>query len=342
MVALIVASMCVATLLTVGRTVAAEAQVQSRLEQAGSRRIEIDDVARKGFLSPAVVEVLAGYDAVEHVVGVTGPTAVVNSGIGRGGSDVPAWTIQGDLKAVAELVAGRWPGPGEAIVSEAVVDALGMDHPVGGLLVVDSGRRVSVVGAFRSRPGFDDFASGVLIRASPAAASDSLEIVASDAPSVRSVQSAALALLARGNPQDVNVESPVTLAGLQQDVLGDLRFSNRWLVLLVLGTGAVLTAIVVLGGVLMSRADLGRRRALGASRQTLTLLVVVRTTGIACVAVVVGTGIGIASSVIEDQQPDLRFTLAVSVLALLTAVAASVVPAVIAAWQDPLRVLRTP
>lgn len=341
-VALIVASMCVTTLLTVGRTVAAEAQIQQRLEQAGSRRIVIDDVAHQGFISAAVVNVLGSYSSVDHAIGVSGPVEAVNHGVGRGGRSVPAWTIAGDQSAMAELTSGRWPEPGEALVSVHAIASLGMDHPSGALLTPDNGRAVSVVGAFRTRPGFHEFAAGALIRAEPGASSDSVELIASNAQAVESTQNAALALLARPNTQDVSVDSPVTLADVQQQVIGDLRFSNRWLVLLVLGAGSLLTMIVVLGGVLMGRTDLGRRRALGASRATLTTLVVVRSAVISGVAVTVGTAMGTAVAVIEHQRPDAPFTLAVACLALLSAVLSSLVPAFLAAYQDPLQVLRTP
>lgn len=93
---------------------------------------------------------------------------------------------------------------------------------------------------------------------------------------------------------------------------------------------------------LVRRDDLGRRRALGMSRNALIAFIVVRT----AVAAVGGAALGmIAGSVILGAlatAPPPDFVAAVGLLAVIAALAASVPPALAAAYTDPVRVLRTP
>jgi putative ABC transport system permease protein len=45
---------------------------------------------------------------------------------------------------------------------------------------------------------------------------------------------------------------------------------------------------------------------------------------------------------LTDQPPDLRFAVAVGVLAIIATIAAAVPPAIVAAHRDPVKVLRVP
>ena len=100
-------------------------------------------------------------------------------------------------------------------------------------------------------------------------------------------------------------------------------------------------AIVVLADVLIRRRDLGRRRTLGIGRADLVLLVAVRTAAPAVLGAVVGAGTGYAVVVGQGGALGLDFVAGVAVLAALTAVVASLLPAAFAAFRDPVRVMRT-
>ncbi len=101
-----------------------------------------------------------------------------------------------------------------------------------------------------------------------------------------------------GNAQELRVESPVSVAQLQGEIMADVTVFGRTLLIGVLLAGAVLVAIVTLTDVLVRRADLGRRRALGATRDTIMTLVVLRTAIAALLGVVLGVTAG---SVITSQ-----------------------------------------
>ncbi|MDQ3357682.1 MAG: hypothetical protein M3520_02220, partial [Actinomycetota bacterium] len=83
------------------------------------------------LIGQAVVDQTRGLSTTERAVGVVVPVDVTNGVVGPGGTRVPAWSIAGDLADVADLTVGRWPGPGEALVSDQGQATLGMDHPVG-------------------------------------------------------------------------------------------------------------------------------------------------------------------------------------------------------------------
>ena len=340
MVAFLAAAMCVTTLLTVGRAAAAEQQVAARLDAAGSRTLTVTDVNEAGFLDGDVVAAVAAVGVVDRAVGTALPVDVTSASVGAGGSRVPAWQVIGDIRDVAEVTWGRWPRPGEALVSATAMEVLALDAPVGAVRT-RAGVTVPVVGAFTARDPFDDVAAGVLIAAPAGVVALVLHVVATDAATVPSTQGAVLAILARP-PTDLQVVSPVALAELQGEVMGDLARYGRGLLLAVLAAGALLTAVVVLADVLVHRADLGRRRALGAPRWVIVALVTGRVTLAATVGVVVGSVVTAVLLARTGQAPVPAFALGTAILAVLAAAVAALPPALAASHRDPVHVLRTP
>ncbi len=245
-------------LAAVGRTAAAEEQVAQRLDAAGSRVLVVADTRGGDLIGQAVVDQTRGLSTTERAVGVVVPVDLTNGVVGPGGTRVPAWSIVGDLADVADLTAGRWPGPGEALVSPQAQATLGMDHPVGSVALASTTEVMD---------------HNVVITDPTAAQSTVLTLI--DPPSVDAV----------------TVQSPVGPAELQAEVAGDLTTFGRTLLLGVLGAGALLVAIVVLADVLVRRTDLGRRRALGATRATILSLVIARTLLPALLGAAIGTAV---------------------------------------------------
>ncbi|MFB9621217.1 ABC transporter permease [Brooklawnia cerclae] len=340
MVALLAAAMCATTLLTVGRAAAAEQQVQARLDAAGSRTLAITDSASAGFLTRDVIAQIGTLDVAERAVGLTSAIDVTTATVGRGGERVASWQVVGDIPDVAILVRGRWPLPGEAIVSATAMSALALDAPVGAITST-TGVTYPVVGQFTARDPFTNIAGGVLINASTGTAARTLHVIATTPSAVPSLQSAVLTTLDQPL-QNIQLDSPADLAQLQSDVMGDLTAYGRGLMLMVLGAGALLTAIVVLADVLLHRTDLGRRRALGAPRWVIVSLV----TGRAAIAGAMGAILGTTATAIAlasaGHAPVPTFAAGTGVLAVLAAAVAALPPAVAASHNDPVRVLRTP
>jgi putative ABC transport system permease protein len=340
--ATLVATMCVATLLTVGRTAAAELQVQQRIESAGSRLISVVDVKGLGYMSPSVVEQVSGLSQVERAIGSSAAFDVVNAGVGVGGKRVPAWRVTGSLASAVTLVAGRWPRAGESLISESVFTSIGMAHPVGAIASLDGATSSAVVGSFMPRSPFDEFSQGVVIASPSELSTHRLDVIANSAAIAKDVEGVTIAVLDRSDPTDLKIDSPSSLAELQEQVLGDIAATNRTLVLLVLAVGGALVAVVVLSDVLLRRKDLGRRRALGAARWVIITLVVFRSSYAAAIGAIVGMVAGTMLVVLGGLTPDWSFSIGTGVLALLCGALAAIPPAVFAAVQDPVRVLRTP
>jgi putative ABC transport system permease protein len=97
------------------------------------------------------------------------------------------------------------------------------------------------------------------------------------------------------------------------------------------------------GLVTLRRKDFGRRRALGAPRSLIILLVLTQTAGLALTGVIIGSGV--ATVVLfagGDPLPGIAFTGAIAVLAMAVSLGAALVPAIIASRRDPITELRVP
>lgn len=344
LVTFLVATMCAATLATVGRTAAAEAQLLERLDSAGSRVLVVQDARTSELITPTIVDQAAGLSTSERAVGTLAPVDVVNGVIGQGGTRLPAWGVHGDLADVATLTAGRWPGPGEAVISQSAMRQLGLSEPVGWAALASTTlvNDWSIVGAYTAREPFTDYGTGLLYPAPPGRTLDALHVVLTDAKTAQATQSQVLRLIDPPQLDALTITSPVSLAQLQESVTGDLATFGRTLLLGVLGGGALLVAIVTLADVLVRRADLGRRRALGATRGTIVTLVVLRTLAPALLGAALGITAGLITAYRLGAIPPWQFSAGTLILALLAAIAAAVPPALYAATRDPVTILRTP
>lgn len=340
MVAVICASMCATTLLTVGRTAAAETEVLSRLEGAGSRELILGDRFDSRLFSAAVVDSIAGLSTVERAVGVTIALDARSGHLTDGGPQVPAWGVVGDIDAVASIVNGRAPNVSEALVSTDAMNRLGLDAAVG--YVVRGDHEYAIVGTFAAKEPFSTFNSGVIYRAEPHESVRNLHVIAVSASQVTETQQLVLNVVAAPRSEDITVQSPASLAELQGEIAGDLGHFGRQLLFLVLGAGALLTAVVVLADVLVRRADLGRRRALGSTRRALITIVLLRVLIASLAGVAVGALLALWALGQWDVRVPLDFVVGTALLTLVASAAAGSVPALLAANQDPVGVLRTP
>ncbi|WP_454296146.1 ABC transporter permease [Salana multivorans] len=348
------AAMCAATLLTVGRSAQAEAEVLTRLDTAGARELTVSAKAADELLPALLVEQVAGLSVVDRAVGLTTPVDAYSTAVGPGGPAVQAWQVIGELGHVAVLVSGRWPLPGEALASTGAAETLGLVDGVGSVTTATAGLVTdhSVVGTFSPREPYDAMGTGVLVAtteapstpatAPMAATATTLSVILTDADEAARTQSLVIAMISPPDLGKLTLTSPVGLAELRGQVAGDLGSFGRSLLLGVLGGGALLTAVVVLADVLVRRPDLGRRRALGATRSSILALVVLRTAIPAVAGAVVGSVAGVLLAARLGAAPPPSFVIGTAVLAVLAATLSTLLPAGYAATRDPVRVLRTP
>lgn len=336
-VTLIIAGVCAAILATTGQTVRAEQDILARIDAAGTRSVVITDVNGTAAISSAAVERIGRLEGVEWVIGL-GPATDVRSVGNQDGSPAALRVIYGGIPPQLQLT--QVPKPGEAVVGPRAQRTLGLLLPYGGVVGASD---YAVVGGFQAEPPLDFLDRSLVVRSDLPGQVRSIHILVTDPSLVTAVTTAALTLVAPEDPTSIGIETSETLAAVRAAVRGELGSFSRNLITLVLGVGLVLTALSVYGAVTSRRRDFGRRRALGASRLFILGLVTAQTLFAAILGVLIGTGvITVVLGATTGVLPDAEFTTAIGVLAILSALIAALPPALLAAYRDPIRVLRVP
>ena len=343
--ALIVGAVCAVIIATTGQTVQAEREVLARIDEAGTRAVAITDDSGAAALDPAAIDRIAGLSGVDWVVGFGFATDGRNAALGSAGSPVAVRTLYGRLPPTAIVsTSGRAALPGEGLVGPEAQATLGLAAGAGGV-AVGAGAAVPVVGTLDVGDLLGFLDRGVLV--TPAEGDPgpvrSIHLLTHRPEDVAAVADAAQLLTGAGDAQAVRIETSETLADVRAAVAGELGRFGRRLVTIVLGVGLVLVGLNVYGSITLRRRDFGRRRALGASRSVIAALVLGQTLLVAILGAAGGAAVGAGVVVrVAGAAPAASFVVAVAALAVLSAAAAALIPAGIAAHRDPITVLRVP
>lgn len=340
--AVIVAAACGVIVSTTGQTVAIERDVLGRIDDAGTRTIVIEDTEGRAGLAPdtvARVEALAG---MEWAVGFGPASDVRPAGLG-GAPAVPIRSYVGDLPAAVSTSA--WdPQPGVALAGVEAIRALGFETAAGPVQTVGAREtQMGVMGWLRAEAPLEFLNRALLTVPDEDEQVVRIVALASSAERVPGLAAAITAVLDPADPSSVAIRTSDALVQVRAAVQGELGTWGRNVVMLALGAGLVLTALNVFGTVITRRRDFGRRRALGASRLDIIALVTAQTVVTAIGGAVAGIIIGtVVVHQILGTAPQLEFGVAVAILAVIAAGVAAMPPAVIAAYRDPVRILRVP
>ncbi|MGB8361202.1 MAG: FtsX-like permease family protein [Acidimicrobiia bacterium] len=336
-VGLIVAGVCAVILSTTGQTVKAEHDVLARIDDAGTRSIVITDTDGTGHVGSAAVDRIATLQGVEWVLGLG--AAVDVRTVGNPGGDPAAMRIlYGSIPPLLDTSAR--PEPGQAIVGDRAQQTLGMLTPYGGV-VADTD--YPVVGGFTAQDPLGFLNTGLLLEPSGQGQVRSIHILVDSPELVAPVTIASLSLLAAEDRTAISVETSQQLADIRAAVQGELGTYGRQIITATLIAGLVLTGLAVYGSVSSRRKDFGRRRALGATRPYIVGLVSLQTAIAAAAGSVLGvvaTGVVLTSQL--ETPPDVQFAVAIGFLAIISGLVAAVPPAIVAAYRDPIKVLRIP
>src|SRR5690606_2429416 len=344
----VVAGMCAAVLLTTGRAVAAEQAVLAQVDAAGTRSIVVRASEEAG-LTVALLDRLRGVEGIEAAAGF-GPIVDARNAAIAGAPPVavrPAYGVIADRP----MYAPQHPAGRTALASDAAIAAFGLRDGSGGI-TTDHGEDVVVVGGM-TVPEHLRFLEPLVVipSSSPAAPAGDhpeeplamLVVLARSPQEVAVVEAVVRSLLTDAEQGTVTVETSAELAEVRAAVNGELRTYGRGTVLAILAVSTVLVAANLLALVIMRRRDFGRRRALGATRGLIVALIMGQVAVLAVAGAVVGTSaavVGLAAA--GHPLPDVGFATAVGAAGVLVAVAAAVVPAVVASRRDPLHELRVP
>ena len=339
--ALVIAAACAVIGITAGQVAVAQERVIGRIDEAGTRLIEVtDERGRAGLRAGSVVRVQA-LEGVRWVIGLGAATDAANAALGKAGRPVPTRVIYGDLPFAVS--AGRAARPGEALVGPDALTALNSRIPALGVMTGE--RRLAVVGTFDATDPLEFLDRSILIVPHPASAESpirGLYVLADDPAWVDDLEQAIRAVVRADVPSELTYATPSVLAELRAIVGGELAANARTVTLGTLAVGVLIVAITIAGAVSLRRRDFGRRRALGASRSAVMLLVLVQSAVAAAVGIVAGTAVAIVVLLRISSAPPVGFTVGVAGLVLLMALAAGVPPGLLAAMRDPVRILRVP
>lgn len=340
--ALVVAIVCLVAFATAGRSAAVEQQVMGRIDGVGTRLVTAVDLAGTAGLVSATVNEVARSEHVTWVFALGPVVDVRNADLSRAGAPAPLRSLHGDLPADIALVGGRAPRVGEAVVGVDAARLLGLGQSSGA--VTDGRSSWPVVGVVDAAGPLASLSGSVLVKSNGASADIRyLYVLADDVVHVDEIAVAIPALAVADEVNGLEVESPDGAIALREVVAGDLGVASRQLMATVLTIGLVLVGLTMFGAVAGRRRDYGRSRALGASRSTVVVLVLVQTGIAAVLGATVGCLVGlVAVRLMSGGFPDSTFTVGVGLLAVLMAAVGAVPPAIVAARRDPVRILRVP
>lgn len=338
----LVMGMIVVTMLTTGRSVAAEQAVLQSIDDAGSRTIRVRATEAAG-ITTSVLERIRHIDGVEWAVAVSSASDATNARI-PDGARLPIRAVYGDLQGlgIREL---RRPGREVAYASRQAMMMFGFIDG-SGELAISSGANVVVGGELTVPSELSALEPLTLVARD---VDDGMEpvglvVVIADHPElVEPVSRAVLSVLGTDDPGGVEVETSQTLADVRGLVDARLRSYSRGLVLGTLVVTDALVAAILTGLALLRRKDFGRRRALGATRRDIIALVVTQTAFTTAAGITLGFAVSTALVLaFGDVLPGLAFTAALGVLVFVSTCAAALAPAVFASRRDPVIELRMP
>lgn len=318
-----------------GLNVEAQAAILRRVDEIGARTMTIVSTGSELSLPSAAVDRIARLDGVAWVVGL-GPVFDVRiREPGGGPAPVRAYRAVGAPVTFNGSTAG-----GGAFLSATSARRVGL---AGAYSVLDPGG-LRVVGWFEASEPLTSLEAFILVPSDEYALRLERIIVAVDDVGWVEVVAAGLASMIGTNAaQTTSIERSPALIEARAAVQDEVSRRDRVVVLALLGVAMVFVSVVIFAGTVAARRDFGRRRALGATRGQLTVLVMLGTLWPALVGASIGTAAGwlyLGSRL--GYLPDGRFPLAVGILAVFALVSASALPAAVAATRDPLHVLRMP
>ncbi len=338
LIVIVAAVTSLGVLATTGRTVVAEQQLLSALDDTGARTVEVRSVDGIAAIPPAAVARVAAISGVEWVIGLSRPTDLRSTA----SPDLRAPSIRVVGESPALAVPPQWSQPA-LFVSPISGARIGLTAGAGSV-GTPFGQSLTVYGTFTGTPPLEDMNQFIVVKDDNAPdLLDRLVLEVTDIGVVNSVSSAIPHALGTAATAGSTVAEPQALLDARQVVEGKIGSWGRQVVLGALYGALILCSLTVFTGVAARRRDFGRRRVLGASRGQLVALVVVQSLWAALAGLAVGTPIGLAVLTLSvGTLPRWGFPTGIAIFTLGAIAIASLPPAIIAAYRDPIRALRVP
>ncbi len=289
-----------------------------------------------------VLDRLANIDGIEWSAAFSSAIDATNTLIADG-TRVPVRYIFSDH--LSRLGVNAVPELGStAYASKDALYLLGLAD-TGGAITLTTAKTVAIGGQIAVPDYLKGFEPVVLI---PAQRNETetinvVMVVAETPELVAPLAAATLSVLAAEDPTKVTVETSESLAQLRALIQSQLKGSSRSLVLSLLAVMTLLVAVILYGLVMLRRKDFGRRRALGATRSYIIVLLVCQTALLAMLGIGIGTVVATAITLLmHDGLPGTEFTLSLAILTFAASIVAALLPATVASRREPIRELRVP
>lgn len=341
---IIVAGMCLIVLLTAGKSEGMRTALTDSLDSAGARTLVFTSANGVPF-DPQAINALAGLNNIAELTAV-GPANDVQAI--TDGTKLPVRSLYtdtpGDLGLLALPPSASALGGSVVYMSEQAGKVIGA---VDGTVAVQTAAGTSYSAAVGLRvPDALAFLEPLAVVPRPLAeASNATAVVvtSADAPSVASLTKHVTDILAGDNPKDLRVATSQQLADLAELLGGQFGAFQKSMVAGAMALSAVLVAAIQAGLMMIKRKDYGRRRALGASRGLVMGLILGQAALVSAAGIIAGTLGSVAFLAgTNSPVPTPGYLAAVGLLTLITCLVASILPAVGAAYQDPIKELRVP
>ncbi len=266
-VALLVAAVCVAALLTAGRAAATERAVIASIDDVGTRLIVVtDETGTAGIRADSVAQVQSS-PGVTWAFGLGPASDARNVALPEGAGSAVVRPVVGSLPPELSHDLGRASADaGQVLLGRTAATALAM--PVGAGALTDGSTMATVVARYHATGALAFFdGQALLAPADPSSVPVRyLYVVVDDAARAQDAAVAIAASLHADNPDQVNVAVSTGVLRLREAVQGTLGAGSRQLMAVLLGSGMLTVTVTTIGSGSARRRDVGRDRALGASR----------------------------------------------------------------------------
>ncbi len=323
-------------LLATAETLQAERTIVDSLEAPDLRLVILRDIDGSAGLPPNAPDRIRALNTVEWSIGLGEAEDVV---VFEGATRLALRALFGMPPTSLQLPPTY--DDGHVVFGKQALDRIGLVDGLG--TVFGQARAFSAGGRFKVSEPLGFLAAGAVRRATATDQISQIVLLVREIGAIDSTVRLAIDATGASEPGRIAVSIPDDIENLRAAVHGEIGRSGRRLTQLVLGGAGALLALITSVGVLLKRSDLGRRRALGATRGYILLLVLSQTAITSGVGTVVGA---VASHLYRwssaQPAPALEFSFAVAILVTGASISAGLIPAAAAAKSDPIKVLRLP
>ncbi|MDR2538375.1 MAG: hypothetical protein LBC43_01850 [Bifidobacteriaceae bacterium] len=331
--------MTLSIVLVFGESQASIQNIRDFMDTNGAKTIQFLDDSDIGYFDQETLNFVEAFDNIEYSFETSTVFDVFNSLTKDEINLFPAKSFRGDISKVVQLVAGRMPKAGEAIISENAAHGFKLVGPTGE--ISSSNQSWNVVGIFKSDEAYLDFKNFALIYESSTTPMPYFYSKVKEYNELPTTQTLILNMISPFGREDIKILSK-SLASLQNTIENNLGSFANYILILVLFLGIVLITVATLIDAFLNQKDIGRRRALGATKIYISLLMIFRGALVSTVGATIGGVVSIFYLYFYYLSIPINFLVAVIIFVLIIGSLGSLLPSLIIINRDPLRAIRTP